>query len=775
MAKFYQRYLVQPAEKTVLYGYKGQNYTVNGQTYTAATNVQQIGNFQCYPACTGIASVCCQYSIDLGLEIAPIVSDTIFEPSYYANPFDLLGSRFPAYTDHGMFLEYASNKNSLNQWTFKNHEMGLGWGYNVGAAAAWQCGPVPNVNCSVNRCVCASFYGCYPMYYDGPACFKINQSNTPSCLTGCVCNGSCMFYNDDLKTKTCAHGTYSGFTNGFITNSGVCCGLSCWGCYSYNVPCYNYLPTKDVDGNVIRFIPYSAHMARLNPSSCCYQSQMGIGCGYEPTSGDTCVTYITYCGAGTSCRCCSYMCCSLQTYNCCTPSAIATCPGYSDAKLFGVEKYDGGCNCCQTGSQSGTVCQTNMNFGAYPLYGDMYGTADLGVRVFLTKNSSYLFYLHHNATNGGIQGSDVSTSTLPRLTVKQVNISGNSTTTVATIRKGISGLVIPSQGDQDDSSGYSFYIISFNGYETGVQTISIYKPSITLSTGSFTQGSAYTLTMTAQEQADIYANLGHNNTSVGPWDNATNQANFRRATTNRIWYSVDTNGNKRLHLGIYNTNSQEVVTAGNGFTDAGNRGKMFKIYSWSINDGATSATYLGATNMAPYTPRYFCPLDANWQVLYVGSSTGNDNIFVLNESTGLYTYQNTMPYTAARLFKDKDGRWATQVVDYAINSAGRIGNYIDIITATVGQTLSITADATTFVYSGTTINSTIKVNVYNYLGQRVAANVSLSIVGPTSNPGITFGDGSYSTTVATSSSADTSVAIKIISSASAKIIGVVSA
>jgi hypothetical protein len=64
--------------------------------------------------------------------------------------------------------------------------------------------------------------------------------------------------------------------------------------------------------------------------------------------------------------------------------------------------------------------------------------------------------------------------------------------------------------------------------------------------------------------------------------------------------------------------------------------------------------------------------------------------------------------------------------------------------------------------------------VYNYLGARVAKPVTLSVIGQTANPGITFGDGTYFATVTSSASTDTSVTINLISAAYAKIVGTVS-
>jgi hypothetical protein len=137
MAKFYQRYFPATPDKTVLYGYRGANLIVNGQNYTASNNLEQIGNYQFYPACT-----------DNGATMAPITVACVFEPSYIANQFDLTGSKFSGEFDAGNFQSYNSYTDVNGLWSFKN-------------------------------------YGS-----NAPTCFNVNTSSVTSCLQGCVLPGS---------------------------------------------------------------------------------------------------------------------------------------------------------------------------------------------------------------------------------------------------------------------------------------------------------------------------------------------------------------------------------------------------------------------------------------------------------------------------------------------------------------------------------------------------------------------------------------------------------
>lgn len=703
MAKFYTRYLATasvPAapNNTIFYGYRGANYTVNGQFYTSSTNVQQTGNFQ--TTSNPVYSECLD-------RLAPMAVDSVFEPGLMANAFDLLGSKLPNEYQAGTFNSYGTWRTSRDEWTFKN------------------------------------------MTTYSPWCYCVNTSNTTPCLEGCVMTGSvCTTTTQTICPYTCCNWYYacgnnfyriekpSGTFNCFQPWSiGVANFCTNTGCAFPNCCAYSEQTFGNTGASYYGHGPF-----------CCY-SQCGQNCSWQAAAGSfgacACVPSVS----------------GLERFN----ISSCYCGSRADQHVFGA--------CSHLFNGGGTNCYSNHILGAQTYYGACQGGAtEAGVRVFLTRTSAQTFYMFHNAFLGGIQGVDTSTVSVARLSLKNYNHGTNATSTVTTFKKGVSGLVIPSNPDVDTTSQYRFYMISFNGADTASQTISIYRPDIDLSTGVTTVGSAYTLTMTAGEQQDLYADLGHNNTAASQYDSA----DFRRTTVNRIWYSTDINGNKRLHLGIYNTNATGFVTSANGFNDPNSRGKMFKIYSWSLDDATTSATYLGKVDLSAYAPRYFFPLDNDWRIIYSGASFTNDIILSLNATTGLYQYQNTMPYIAPRLFKDREGRWAVQMVDTSVATCnGAYSNYIDILTSDVGQTLVVTANTTSFTYTGTTINSNVTVNVYDYLGNRIAKQVSLSIVGATATPGVTFAGGTYSTTVNTSNSADTVVAVQIISSTSAKIIGTV--
>jgi len=710
MAKFYQRYLPPPTQTLVQYGYAGQNYVVNGQFYNGSNNLEMINNYQGSPACT-----------DAGLQISPIVAACTFEPGYIANSFDLTGSRFSGEYAAGCFQSYGTALDSNYNTSFKN------------------LGNTPAV------------------------CFNINTSSNTACLQGCVLPGStCAAFT---ATAQICYVPQAG-TNYTVVNSAIT----------------NYLVVESPAGSFTCFAPYSSLTQAQCTAWCCLACYCYSGPVNESTFGDTCTTYQGAPGGSNgvtgSCNvnCNCYMCinCTWVHSGCCVYGRYSTIQ-VPDNLFFG-----GTCSSnIIAWNPSGMVINTattQLNNGAYLQYNAPFGSVDYGVRTFLVNRNQYRYYFLHNSQVGGIQGADTTSTALSaRLSLRLFNAANSTTTVVQTFKKGLSGVLIPSNPDLDSSTGYRFYMMSFNGSDiftnsTLSQTISIFRMELNLLSGSTTALIKYDLSsMSTSSQRQIYVNAGHDNTG----NSVYTDSNFRRQTVNRVWYSVDANGVKRLHLGVYNTNGTGLVSIANTFNLPGGRGSMFQIYSWSLNDSTFAAAYLGSLSTAAYGPRYFCPLNSNWTIIYSGSTFSNDVIYVLNAGTGLYQYQSTQQYNASRLFQDYSGRWAVQVFDNTIVANSVTSNYIDILSTNVGSTLLISASTTTFVYTGTTINGNILVNVFDYLGNRLAQSVTLNVIGATATPGIAFAGGTYSTVITSSTSTDTSVAIQLISSAQAKIIGTV--
>lgn len=129
-------------------------------------------------------------------------------------------------------------------------------------------------------------------------------------------------------------------------------------------------------------------------------------------------------------------------------------------------------------------------------------------------------------------------------------------------------------------------------------------------------------------------------------------------------------------------------------------------------------------------------------------------------ATYFYTWNNTTGWDLAStvnenitsLGRDSTDRiWATAV--------GTEGNYGDlhILTPSLPIKVEITPASSSYNYTGSNINSTVGISAYNIAGARIATTIDLSIEGST----MTFSGGATTTSITTSTSADTNVSIII--------------
>lgn len=716
MAKFNRRRTPPRVnfENTIQYGYRGGYFIVNGLRYNSSTGAvipdseQQNAAFDLSYRDDSIGFNTGN-NLDLpsgGATIPPLAVDSCFEPSMIASVYDMIGSRYTAEHAQGTYVTHGTYRNGAGHCFFKNRILYPASSYSVDSDAR--------------------------------------------VTTGSVLGANTQFTRQSTWTQPTAYG------------------------YTY-VPEGHSIPVEAPSGTYNTFSPYTfATLQGFATSTVTTQAKHYTVA--ERVFGNTTVNFTNTLPGTLSLSTNQYFIYWNMVGAWILSSDRLSKSGLLDNYIT-VEVSDAhtyGANIAQWNITNITNEHQNI-FGAY-LYTNSsnsyvnVGAPESGVRTFLTRGTNHSFYFLYDSWQGGHQGTDKGTDNTPRLTLRSLNHGTGATTVLSVFKKGVAGLIIPSQPDENTSTNYRFYMVSPDGADSATQTISIRRPRLNLNDGTMTMGNTYVNSMTSGEQQQFYADMGHNNTH----ESVYNHAQFRRSNVYRVWYSTSTTAVKRLHLGVYNTNSTGFVTSGNGFNSSGNRGSMFKIYSWTLDDNAETATFIGSVNLHDYAPRYYCPLDGDWRDIYIGSSIGTDVIFTLNDSTGLYQYTTSLPYNAARLFKDRDGRWCTQVVDLDVPIASNIyGAYIDVIAADVASTVSITAPDRTFTYAGNVINSSIIVNVFDFQGNRVAKNVTLNIIGETATPGVTFDDGSYVTTVATSSSANTVANVRIVSASSAKIIGTV--
>jgi hypothetical protein len=212
-----------------------------------------------------------------------------------------------------------------------------------------------------------------------------------------------------------------------------------------------------------------------------------------------------------------------------------------------------------------------------------------------------------------------------------------------------------------------------------------------------------------------------------------------------------------------------------------------------LSNGNTYITFWITDQMALSNPgggqyRWPTPNTRTMMTYQIASGT-NDNFLTFHSSYTFYTLadipKNFMPINAnattmivPQTYKTSFMKWTdnigwqvgsvynTEFRGLGQDSTGRIWGYamdknngnIHIITPTLPVNVSVIMAATNFTYTGTAIPTTAVVNAYDYNGNRLAANVQLTIDGSTM---LFSTNSSKSLTVGTSNSADTTVNLNI--------------
>ena len=148
-------------------------------------------------------------------------------------------------------------------------------------------------------------------------------------------------------------------------------------------------------------------------------------------------------------------------------------------------------------------------------------------------------------------------------------------------------------------------------------------------------------------------------------------------------------------------------------------------------------------------PKNFMPTNANGTTMMV-PSTYKTQFFRFDDVTGWYPASE----------------YKTEFRSMGMDSTNRIWGYamdenngnIHIIDTTIPSNVSVVMSNTNFTYTGTTLSPTATVNAYNYEGNRVTANVTLTIDGST----MSFATNSSKTlSLTTSNTVDTIVNLSI--------------
>lgn len=249
-----------------------------------------------------------------------------------------------------------------------------------------------------------------------------------------------------------------------------------------------------------------------------------------------------------------------------------------------------------------------------------------------------------------------------------------------------------------------------------------------------TQGTTGTLTTTA------FATLNLDTSAVSFVSTASSVWRNTRAWT------FSNSGINYLCIGVYEPGSTNTVAT-----------SALNLYLWRL-DSKTSATFLQKLDTGSAgRVRAFMPIDSSGERIVV---VYDDKIvfYAWNSSTN-WTFQSTQNLNTQDVGIDLQGRvWATDLGSFVPGEPSGYSSQSLYVYEPAGAAANITVSfaQSAYSYTGSTISSNVIVNAYDVTGARVALNVTLTR--DTTNFDFS---GNPSTSVTTSTSADTLVPISV--------------
>lgn len=407
----------------------------------------------------------------------------------------------------------------------------------------------------------------------------------------------------------------------------------------------------------------------------------------------------------------------------------------------------------------------NANSNAYGTY---FGPSAQVYRQFVIATANFVYYLEHTLGVAGLGNSTTSTVYF----LKKVTYTGTETT-IASHGAWMYGCKLPTPVFNETASSASF-IYHVWGQWTGsagavtLNRVDINKTGGTETITAITQDAASTTAFTR-----IYNLLGIQTTStpVGVY----NDAYWRSQAITRTWLVTGATGIKYLMMSFehpmlnfaansapsvnYATtnimgsislqqtyfNTTQTNANGSGFL----RRDAFRIWSWVLDAGYTSAAYQAETDFSALMPRWIMPVDnGNGLIQYMAHSSDAiyDKVIQFDEVSDKWAVTNTMPYRCDHIGQDSIGRiW--------IGAAPLLGA-VTTVTDTlyleglyIPYSINVSTFANTYTYTGVAINSNLQVSTTNFAGNLIAANVGITLSG-----NIAFDNGSQYRVVTTSAS-----------------------
>lgn len=185
-----------------------------------------------------------------------------------------------------------------------------------------------------------------------------------------------------------------------------------------------------------------------------------------------------------------------------------------------------------------------------------------------------------------------------------------------------------------------------------------------------------------------------------------------------------------------------------------------KVYIWQVANMSTTPNtlvykgFVDISSLAGESLRHVMPYDDKWNTVYFIFDT---KIIPANfdEATNTYITQPAINIACKSFGIDSlDRLWAIDAT-----------NNLHVLSPTLAATVSVSFAATSYDYTGTTINTSINVSARDYTNARIVSSVRVTI----DSSNATFSDDTTSKLITTSATADVNVGIKIIAAGQVKL------
>lgn len=259
---------------------------------------------------------------------------------------------------------------------------------------------------------------------------------------------------------------------------------------------------------------------------------------------------------------------------------------------------------------------------------------------------------------------------------------------------------------------------------------------------------------------DITVNWGAGRTQSDVWlpDTISAAGNAAAHSSQRLWYNesftVTASGTTTRYLTLFQLHGSGTVF------DAQTKMRTFVTFTVNVSDRKI-LTYHSHV-VIPETPKNIVWLDDTSTTFGV-FAWNNFYIYSFNQVTG-WVLTNTLPFRFEAVGRDGLGRiWAA---DAGPLQYGRL----HLITPAIPATISVALANNSYNYAGVDINTTAAVNAFNITGGRIVTSVTLRVEGESlklinsSNQEVT------QLVVSTSSSATTTVNVRIVGAGTSNII-----